>query len=88
MAALTADFTLANSAWTQVSTSKATVVITNTSTIPLRYAVAAADTDLANVTGHQINRNETVKLNDLGSNNVFIKSDNTGGGAKAAVSAY
>ena len=88
MAALTADFTLANSNWTQTSSAKATVIITNSSSIPIRYAVAATDTDLAAVEGHQLRQFETVKLTDLGSNNTFIKSDNVGGGAKAAVSAY
>lgn len=88
MASLTTDYTLANSNWTQVSTGTATVVISNPSSIPIRYAVAATTGDLAAVTGHQLNRFETVKLSDLGSNNVFIRSDNTGGGGVANVSAY
>jgi hypothetical protein len=88
MAALTTDFTLADSTWTAVSAAKATVIIYNPSTLPVFWGVAAAPSDLANVVGHELKSLCTIKLNDLGSNNVYIRSGNVGGGAKAAVSAY
>lgn len=88
MASLTTDYTLADSAWTQVSTSKASVVITNAGPVTLYYAVAAAANDLSSTIGHELRYHETIRLSDLGSNNVFIRSGNTGGGAKAEVSAY
>jgi hypothetical protein len=88
MAALTTDYTLADSAWTAVSAAKGTVIIYNPSTIPLFWGVAAAPSDLASVVGHELPSRCTIKLVSLGSNNVYIRSGNTGGGGKAAVSAY
>lgn len=88
MASSTTDYTLVNSTWLQVSTGKASVIITNNDTLPINYAVAASASDLTAVSGHEIHRLETVKLSDLGANNVFIRCNNTGGGARATVSAY
>lgn len=87
MASFTTDFTLANSNWTQVSTNKNVVIIYNSGTLPIFFAVAAASGDLSSVTGHELAARKMIKLDGLGttSQNVFIKSAS---GATAAVSAY
>jgi len=88
MAALTSSSIAITAAWTQVSTSKATVILTNPLSLPLQYAVAATSSDLNGVIGHEFNRLETVTLTDLGTsgNNVFVKA--AGGSGILIVTAY
>lgn len=87
MAALTADITLTDQ-WVQISSAKATVIISNKLPLAINYAVAATTGDLAGVTGHELNRLQVIGLYNLGTNNVFAKTANVGGGGIIAVSAF
>lgn len=90
MASFTTDYNLANANWTQVSTNKNVVLIYNSGSLPVYYAVAAASGDLTSVTGHVLDSRKSIKIDGLGttSQNVFIRSGNSSGGASASVSAY